>query len=60
MNLRCVFHLPTTNPEITERTPARAKMPSLLDIDVEYVDEPRPRGASIETWMRARGWSTED
>lgn len=60
MNLRCVFHIPTVGPEVAQRTPARAKMPSLLDIDIEYVDEPKPRGVSIETWSRARGWSTED
>jgi hypothetical protein len=35
-------------------------MPSLLDLDIEWVDEPAPRGTSIETWQRARGWSSED
>jgi hypothetical protein len=35
-------------------------MPSLLDLDVTWVDEPPPRGTSIETWTRARGWSSED
>lgn len=39
---------------------ARARMPSVLDLDIEYEDSPKPRGASVETWHRARGWSSED
>jgi hypothetical protein len=35
-------------------------MPSLLDLDIEWVDDPPPRGASYETWQRARGWASED
>ena len=59
MNLRCVFHVSpvTTNNEIK---PERPHMPSLLDVDVDFVDEPQPRGRSFETWTRARGWSSED
>lgn len=59
MNLRCVFHV---SPTVTtaQAKPARPRMPSLLDIDVDFVDEPPPRGRSFETWTRARGWSSED
>ena len=35
-------------------------MPSLLDLDIEWNDQPEARGASHETWQRARGWSSED
>jgi hypothetical protein len=38
----------------------RPRAPSVLDLDVEYVDEPMPRGTPAETWRRARGWSSED
>lgn len=60
MNLRCVFHV---SPSVTTRTPSqetRPRMPSLLDVDVEWVDDPQPRGTSVKTWQRARGWSSED
>jgi hypothetical protein len=60
MNLRCVFHV---SPAATPRTPSqelRPRMPSLLDVDVEFVDDAQPRGASVRTWERARGWSSED
>jgi hypothetical protein len=62
MNLKCVFHVPTptirTAPKKLE--PVRPRMPSLLDLEVEWVDDPAPRGRSIETWTRARGWASED
>ena len=35
-------------------------MPSVVDIEVDYVEEPMPRGRSHETWTRARGWGSED
>ncbi|AKU98640.1 hypothetical protein AKJ09_05304 [Labilithrix luteola] len=60
MNLKCVFHVSPVSVRTPERQSPRARMPSLLDLDIEWVDEPQPRGASIETWQRARGWSSED
>jgi hypothetical protein len=62
MNLRCAFHVsPVTIRNATpERQAPRPRMPSLLDLDIEWVDEPGPRGASFETWQRARGWASED
>ena len=62
MNLRCVFHVSpvTIRAATTPAQPVRPRMPSLLDLDIEWVDDPAPRGASIETWRRARGWSSED
>ena len=56
MNLRCTFHVQSTTP--TQEP--RAKMPSMIDVEVDYVDEPMPRGRSHETWTRARGWGSED
>jgi GTPase Era involved in 16S rRNA processing len=32
----------------------------LVEVDIEWVETPEPRGASHETWQRARGWSSED
>jgi hypothetical protein len=66
MNLRCVFHVsPVTihtraEPLRAERAEVRPRMPSLLDLDITWDEEAKPRGASIETWNRARGWATED
>ena len=61
MNLKCVFHVsPASVRTATRQEPMRPRMPSLLDVDVDWVEEPQPRGASIETWTRARGWSSED
>lgn len=60
MNLRCVFHVPTITIQTAEQKETRARMPSLLDLDITWDDEPRPRGRSFETWNRARGWETED
>ena len=62
MNLRCAFHVsPVTIRNATaEQQAPRPRMPSLLDLDIEWVDEPAPRGASFETWQRARGWASED
>jgi len=59
MNLRCVFHV---SPAVTnaQAKPQREPMPSLLDVEVDFVDEPPPRGRSFETWTRARGWASED
>jgi hypothetical protein len=56
MNLRCTFHVPTT----TQSQEQRPRMPSVVDIEVDYVEEPMPRGRSHETWTRARGWGSED
>jgi hypothetical protein len=59
MNLR--FHVsPVSIRNATEKQAPRPRMPSLLDLDIEWVDEPAPRGASYETWQRARGWASED
>lgn len=58
MNLRCTFHV---SPMMT--TPAKEekpRMPSMVDIEVDYVEDPMPRGRSHETWARARGWGSED
>lgn len=60
MNLRCVFHVSPAIAHAQPRSEMRPRMPSLLDLDIEWVDEPQPRGTSIETWTRARGWSSED
>ena len=62
MNLRCVFHVSpvTIRNAHAPQQPMRPRMPSLLDLDIEWVDEPAPRGASYETWQRARGWASED
>lgn len=59
MNLRCVFHV---SPAVTNAPakPERQPMPSLVDVEVEFVDDPPPRGRSFETWTRARGWASED
>jgi hypothetical protein len=61
MNLRCVFHVPGPV-EKTEQSPPKPppRMPSLVDVDIDFVDEPEPRGRSYETWSRARGWASED
>lgn len=60
MNLRCTFHVTpmTTTPAATQ--PERPRMPSVFDIEVDFVDDPMPRGRSVETWTRARGWGSED
>jgi hypothetical protein len=61
MNLKCVFHVsPASVRTSPPQQQMRPRMPSLLDVDIEYVDEPAVRGTSIETWTRARGWSSED
>ncbi len=61
MNLKCVFHVTTPTIRTAPKAePVRPRMPSLLDLEVEWVDDPKPRGRSIETWMRARGWASED
>ncbi|MBX3230742.1 MAG: hypothetical protein KIT84_00885 [Labilithrix sp.] len=59
MNLRCTFHVsPMTATPASQ--PERPRMPSVVDIEVDFVDEPAPRGRSVETWTRARGWGSED
>ena len=60
MNLKCVFHVSPASIRTPEPQAARARMPSLLDLDIEWSDQPEPRGTSYETWQRARGWSSED
>lgn len=61
MNLKCVFHVsPATIRTAPKQEVQRPRMPSLLDVDVEWVDDPAPRGTSIQTWSRARGWESED
>jgi hypothetical protein len=57
MNLRCVFHVSPAN--ATQTKSEHQRMPS-IDVDVDFVEEPQPRGRSFETWARARGWSSED
>lgn len=60
MNLRCVFHVSPVTIQTAEKKEVRPRMPSLLDLDITWDEDPKPRGASIETWNRARGWATED
>ena len=62
MNLKCTFHVsPVVSITRAEQPQApRARMPSLLDLDIEWVDSPEPRGTGHETWQRARGWASED
>jgi hypothetical protein len=61
MNLKCIFHVsPASSIRAPEPQAVRARMPSQLDLDIEWVDQPEPRGAAHETWQRARGWSSED
>jgi hypothetical protein len=38
----------------------RPRMPSVVDIEVDWQPEPMPRGRTAETWQRARGWGSED
>ena len=62
MNLKCVFHVsPASIRPAAPPQAVRARMPSLLDLDIEWVEAPaEPRGTSHETWQRARGWASED
>jgi hypothetical protein len=60
MNLKCVFHVSPASIRSPEPQATRARMPSILDLDIEWVDQPEPRGTAHETWQRARGWSSED
>ena len=65
MNLKCVFHVSSTSIRTAEPSPSgpsavRPRMASALDLEVEWVDQPAPRGTAHETWQRARGWSSED
>jgi hypothetical protein len=38
----------------------RAKMVSLIDVEIEWDETPSPRGVRAESWNRARGWSSDD
>lgn len=58
MNVRCLFHVSPAASN-AEPPPARKSMPS-IDVELEGFQDARPRGSSIETWMRARGWASED
>ncbi len=58
MNLRSLFRVPTQTAPSNES--ARERMPSVIDVDVDFVDDPQPRGRSFETWTRARAWASED
>ena len=61
MNLKCVFHVSPAGAQTpAPRQEVRPRMATMLDLDVEWVEDPHPRGTSIETWTRARGWSSED
>ena len=60
MNLKCVFHISAGSVRTAEPQVPRPRMPSALDLEVEWVDQPEPRGTAHETWQRARGWSSED
>lgn len=59
MNLRCVFHV---SPAMTTAAQVRRERQPLptSDVENEIVDLGLPRGRSFETWVRARGWSSED
>jgi hypothetical protein len=59
MTLRCIFHVSPAG-TTAQAKPERERMPSMLDIDIDFVDDPQPRGRSFETWTRARGWASED
>jgi hypothetical protein len=57
MNLRCVFHVsPIANAQPKQE---RQRHPSVIDAQ-ELKPALRPRGRSVETWSRARGWASED
>jgi hypothetical protein len=58
MNLRSLFRVSPMPPAPPKAE--RERMPSVIDVDIDYVDEPQPRGRSFETWTRARGWASED
>lgn len=60
MNLQCVFHVSPATVKISHSENVRPPMPSMLDLDVVWDERPEPRGASIETWRRARGWASEE
>lgn len=64
MNLRPLFHVSPSSKAPPAGAPVQAappqRMPSLVDVDIDFVDDPEPRGRSYETWWRARGWASED
>jgi hypothetical protein len=61
MTLRCVFHVSPASPArpVAKQEP-RPRAPSVVDVEVDVVEDNPPRGASAETWRRARGWVSED
>lgn len=59
MTLRCLFHVSPTTSNV-EPPPVRKRMQSTIDVEIDGIEEQRPRGCSIETWTRARGWASED
>jgi len=58
MNVRSLFHVSPLRP-VAPKT-ERPRLPSVVDVDVDEAAAPRPRGRSFETWVRARGWASED
>ncbi len=38
----------------------RPRMPSILDLEVDWIEPSEPRGTAHETWQRARGWSSDE
>ena len=59
MTLRHLFHVSPAAPD-AELLPSRKAMPSTIEVEIDGVEEQRPRGASFERWTRARGWASED
>jgi hypothetical protein len=57
MNVRSLFHVSPMRAVAPK--PERPPMPTLVDIQADAV-EPKPRGRAFETWLRARGWASED
>ena len=57
MTIKSLFHVPSRSIR-----PAPKPVTSSETIEIAVVwDEDRPlRGVSEQSWMRARGWSTED
>jgi hypothetical protein len=57
MNVRSLFHVSPMRP--VPPKDERPPMPTLVDIHTD-IEDPKPRGRSFETWLRARGWASED
>lgn len=63
MNLKCVFHVTPTSMAGTgaaEPKAVRPRMPTILDLEVDWIEPSEPRGTAHETWQRARGWSSDE